>query len=179
VLAELSDHIMDIAMNSVRAGAQNISISVVALPSKGSLSIAIGDDGVGMDEETLKLVSDPFYSTKTGKEVGLGVSLLKGATEICDGEFYITSMPGKGTEVEATFPVDHPDVPPLGNLKDTFLLLCVTNPEVRFSFRFCTDGKDFRMDTKQINDILEGLPISDPEVVTFLSGYLEEQIQAG
>jgi signal transduction histidine kinase len=85
VLAELSDHIMDIAMNSIRAGAQHISISVVALPRSGSLSIAIGDDGVGMDEETLRLVSDPFYSTKTGKEVGLGVSLLKGATEICDG----------------------------------------------------------------------------------------------
>jgi hypothetical protein len=176
VLAELSDHIMDIAMNSVRAGGRNISISIVAQPDTGTLSITIGDDGSGMDEETLRRVSDPFYSTKAGKAVGLGVSLLKGATEICDGEFHMKSEPGAGTEVEAVFPADHPDVPPLGNVKDTFLLLCITNPEVRFSFRFSADGKEFEMDTKQVNDILGGLPINHPEVVKFLSGYMEERL---
>ncbi|HAR96565.1 MAG TPA: ATP-binding protein [Deltaproteobacteria bacterium] len=176
MLAELSDHVMDIAMNSVRAGARNISIAIIAQRDKGTLSVSIGDDGIGMDEETLRKVSDPFYSTKAGKTVGLGVSLLKGAAEICEGEFQMRSVPGQGTEVEAVFPIDHPDVPPLGNVKDTFLLLCVTNPEVRFSFRFSADGKDFEMDTKQVNDILGGLSISHPEVVTFLSNYLEEHL---
>jgi signal transduction histidine kinase len=173
VLEELSDHIMDIAMNSVRAGAKNVFVSVVASAPQGTLSITIGDDGAGMGEEALKKVSDPFYSTKDGKKVGLGVSLLKGAAEMCGGEFRITSAPGKGTEIEALFSLDHPDVPPLGNVKETMLLLCVTNPEVRFSFRLRAEGKDFDLDTKEINDILGGLPINHPEVVTFLTRYIE------
>jgi hypothetical protein len=175
VLEELSDHIMDITMNSVRAGALNISVSVIASDA-GMLSISIADDGSGMGEEAMKMATDPFYSTKAGKKVGLGIPLLKGATEMCGGEFYLKSAPGVGTEIKAVFPLDHPDVPPLGNLKETILLLCVTNPDVRFSFRSRVDGKNFEMDTGEINDILGGLPINHPEVIAFLTRYLDEHL---
>lgn len=176
MLEELSDHILDIAMNSVRAGASNISISVVGQADTDLLSINIADDGKGMDKEMLESVSDPFYSTKAGKKIGLGVSLLKGATEICDGQFHMTSTPGTGTKVEAVFPIHHPDVPPLGNVKETMLLLCVTNPDIRFCFRYSLDGKEFKLDTKEINEILGGLPINNPEVVTFLTRYMDDRL---
>jgi hypothetical protein len=176
MLAELCDHIMDIAINSIRAGARNISVSIAMQPERRTLSVTIGDDGIGMEEEALKRITDPFYSTKEGKEVGLGVSLLKGATEICEGEFRIKSALGEGTQVEAVFPADHPDVPPVGNVKDTFLLLCVTNPEVHFFFRSNLDDKDFELDTKQVTDILGDVPINHPEVVTFLASYMEQQL---
>jgi hypothetical protein len=176
VLEELSDHIMDIAMNSVRAGATNIFISIIARPDTQTLAISIADDGVGMDEEMLESVSDPFYTTKAGKRVGLGVSLLKGATEICDGEFHMKSTPGVGTEVEAVFPLQHPDVPPLGDFKETMLLLAVTNPDIRFCFRYSHDGKNFELDTKEINDILGGLPINHPEVMAFLRRYIDDRV---
>jgi hypothetical protein len=175
MLEELSDHIMDIAMNSVRAGSKNIWISVVTQPATDSLSISIVDDGSGMDEEAVKAVTDPFFSTKEGKSVGLGVPLLKGATEMCDGEFRLKSAPGKGTEIEALFPLENPDVPPLGNVKETIFLLCVTNPDVRFCFRSNLDGNEFVLDTKEINEILGELPINHPEVVTFLSRYISGQ----
>jgi hypothetical protein len=174
MLEELSDHIMDIAMNSVRAGAKNIFISVNTEASTGILAIAITDDGVGMGEEALRSVSDPFYSTKEGKKVGLGVPLLKGAAEMCGGEFRLKSSPGQGTEIGVTFPLDNPDVPPLGDVRETFLLLCVSNPDVRFRFRSSMDGKDFELDTKEINNILDGLPINHPEVVSFLTRYIKE-----
>ncbi len=174
MLEELADHIMDIVMNSVRAGARNVSVSVVARPDTGSLAITIADDGSGMGEEALRRVTDPFFSTKAGRQVGLGVSLLKGATEMCDGEFHMESAVGKGTVVKAVFPLDHPDVPPLGNVRETVLLLCVTNPGVHFSFRSELDGKEFSLDTKEINDVLGGLPINHPEVVSFLTRYIED-----
>jgi hypothetical protein len=176
VLEELSDHIMDIAMNSVRAGASNIFISIIARPDTQSLSVSIADDGMGMDEEMLESASDPFYTTKAGKKVGLGVSLLKGATEICEGEFHIKSTPGVGTEVEAVFPLHHPDVPPLGNFKETMLLLSITNPDIRFCFRYSFEGKNFEFDTKEIDDILGGLPINHPEVIAFLRRYIDERL---
>ena len=173
MLEELTDHIMDIAMNSVRAGSRNIHISVMNRASARELAVSIVDDGSGMDADTVKSVTDPFFSTKEGRRVGLGVPLLKGATETCDGRFHLKSMPGEGTEIEAIFPLDNPDVPPLGNVREAILLLCVTNPEVRFSFRSNIDGNEFEFDTKEINDVLGGLPINHPEVVTFLTHYIE------
>jgi hypothetical protein len=175
MLEELTDHIMDIAMNSVRAGSKNVHISVISRPAAGTLTISIVDDGSGMDADMVQSVTDPFFSTKEGKKVGLGVPLLKGAAETCGGAFHLKSAPGKGTEIEAVFPLDNPDVPPLGNVREAILLLCVTNPEVRFSYRSDIDGKDFEFDTREINDVLGGLPINHPEVVTFLTRYIKGQ----
>jgi hypothetical protein len=175
VLEELSDHLMDIAMNSVRAGAKNVALSVVADEAQDRLTISITDDGVGMAEEVVKHVTDPFFSTKTGKKVGLGVPLLKGAAEMCDGEFHIRSAEGRGTEIEAVFALNHPDLPPLGDVKETMFLLSVSNPEVRFSFRYDVEGKEFLLDTGEIKDALGGVPLNHPEVIAFLRRYVEEQ----
>lgn len=173
MLEELSDHIMDIAMNSVRAGATHVSVSVLSDVVKDSLAIRISDDGGGMAADTLKNVVDPFYSTKAGKKVGLGVPLLKGAAEMCDGTFSIRSTPNKGTEIEVTFALDHPDLPPLGNVKETMFLLSVSNPEVRFSFRYDANGEEFLLDTGEIRDVLGGVPINHPEVVAYLRRYVD------
>jgi hypothetical protein len=175
VLEELSDHLMDISMNSVRAGAKNVALSVVADEAQHRLTILITDDGVGMSEEAVKNVTDPFFSTKTGKKVGLGVPLLKGAAEMCEGEFHIRSAPGKGTEIEAVFALGHPDLPPLGDVKETMFLLSVSNPEVRFSFRYDVGGKEFLLDTGEMKDALGGVPLNHPEVIGFLRRYVEER----
>ena len=82
----------------------------------------------------------PFLFHEEGKKIGLGIPLLQGATQMCGGEFSLNSTPGQGTTVRATFALDHPDLPPMGNMKETILLLCVSNPEVRFVFRYRPDG---------------------------------------
>jgi Histidine kinase-, DNA gyrase B-, and HSP90-like ATPase len=172
MLEELSDHLMDIAMNSVRAGAKNVGISVVADKSRNVLTVTIVDDGKGMDENMVRSVTDPFFSTKPGKNVGLGIPLLKGAAEMCDGQFTLESKNGSGTRIRASFALDHPDLPPLGNVKETIFLLCVSNPDVRFRLLYRPDSEEFTFDTKEINDTLEGVPINHPEVIGFLKQYL-------
>jgi hypothetical protein len=172
MLEELSDHLMDIAMNSVRAGAKNIGISIVADKSRNILTITAVDDGKGMDEEMVRSVTDPFFSTKPGRKVGLGIPLLKGAAEMCDGQFVLNSRDGAGTEIRASFTLDHPDLPPLGNVKETVFLLCVSNPGVRFRLRYRPDSEEFTFDTKEITDALESVPINHPEVIRFLKQYL-------
>ncbi len=176
MLAELSDHVMDIAMNSVRAGSKNISISVIAAKEQNLLTVTISDDGTGMTAEMLKVASDPFFSTKKKKKVGLGISLLQGATQMCGGEFSLESTPGEGTTVRATFALDHPDLPPMGNLKETILLLCVSNPEVRFVFRYRLEGGEIVLDTNEIQEVLGGVPINNPQVIGFLQRYLDERL---
>jgi hypothetical protein len=178
MLAQLTDHIIDIAMNSVRAGSRNVSVSVVVEKARKLLSIMITDDGVGMTEDVARAAEDPFFSTKEKRKVGLGIPLLKGATEMCGGDFSLHSEPGKGTTVQAAFDLDHPDLPPLGSMKETILLLCVSNPEVRFVFRYRSDypAGDFVLDTKEICEILEGVPINHPQVIDFLKRYLDERL---
>jgi len=174
MLEQLSDHLMDIAVNSVRAGAREVGISVMTDRSQNLLTIAVVDDGRGMDEEMARSVTDPFFSTKPGRKVGLGIPLLKGAAEMCDGQFALESKHGSGTEIRASFVLDHPDLPPLGNVKETLFLLCVSNPEVRFKLRYCQGSEEFMFDTKEVEDSLQGVPINHPEVVAFLKRYLTE-----
>ncbi len=177
MLAQLTDHIMDIAMNSVRAGSKNITIAVAAEKERNLLEISISDDGAGMTEEMVRAAGDPFFSTKKGKKIGLGIPLFQGATEMCEGEFSLSSAPGEGTTVRAAFALDHPDLPPMGNLKETILLLCVSNPDVRFLFRCRFGGEEFVLDTKEIHEVLDGVPINHPQVIGFLQRHLEEHLQ--
>ena len=110
MMDELCSHIMDIAANSVTAKAQNILVSIKRDSMNSLLTLQIKDDGVGMDEETAYKVQDPFFSTKIGKKVGLGIPLLKGTAETTGGSFRLSSRVGEGTEIYVTFDSSHPDL---------------------------------------------------------------------
>ncbi|NLM03512.1 MAG: ATP-binding protein, partial [Clostridiales bacterium] len=60
-MKELALHILDIAQNSVRAKAKIIEINIWEDITVNLFKIEIKDDGIGMDEETLKIVDNPFY----------------------------------------------------------------------------------------------------------------------
>jgi hypothetical protein len=176
MMDEIASHIIDIVANSVRAQARNISVTIIKATEEGTLTLSIKDDGVGMDSTAAQKVLDPFYSTKAGKKVGLGVPLLKGTAETTGGSFHLSSAVGVGTEIFASFDIHHPDLPPLGNLRDTILVLVIGNPETDFHFQVTTDSKDFVLDTKEIRGVLDGVPINHPDVITFLSKYLDENM---
>ena len=173
---EISSHIIDIVANSVTAKATHVTVEIITDTVKNLLSLFIKDNGVGMDEETIKKVLDPFYTSKVGKKVGLGVPLLKGTAETTGGSFRLSSLVGKGTEIFATFDLNHPDLPPLGNIRDTILVLVVGNPDTDFRFLVRNNSKEFILDTKEIRDHLDGVPINHPDVITFLSKYIDESM---
>ena len=177
MMEEICAHILDIAANALTAGARNISISIEKDRMNNMLSVWFKDDGKGMDEETVKRVVDPFFSTKKGKKVGLGIPLLKGTAETCGGKFHLKSKLGEGVDIFVTFQLDHPDLPPLGNLKDTIVVLIVGNPDVDFSFAYGVDGTRFSLYTKDIKALIGDVPVNHPEVVKFLTDYLDEKLQ--
>lgn len=175
-MEDISSHIMDIAMNSVTAGADRISIVIEKNPATEILKLVIADNGVGMDAETMVKVQDPFFSTKTGRKVGLGIPLLKGTAETTGGSFTLTSERGVGTSITATFDSRHPDLPPLGNIRDTFFVLIVSHPDVDFDLHYSVNGKIFALDTGEMKTELEGVPVNHPEVISFLGNYLDEHL---
>jgi len=179
-MREITLHLLDLAENSVSAGARTVQIAVCEDLKADRLTASIEDDGRGMDAETVKKVTDPFYTSRTTRKVGLGIPLFKGAAEECNGGLTVTSKVGEGTRVEVSFQHSHIDRMPLGNLSATFLGLLVGHPDIHWVFRYtaCKDGAEetFEFDDQPIKETLEGLPLTHPEVLGFVRGMIEEGI---
>ena len=68
--------------------------------------ITVADTGSGMDSETLKRATEPFFTTKgTGKGTGLGLSMVHGLVAQSGGAMRLTSTPAVGTTVELWLPL--------------------------------------------------------------------------
>ena len=154
-MEDLSLHILDIVENSIRAKASRIEIEVVEDIGKDLLTIEIKDNGQGIDEETIKKVLDPFYTTRTTRKVGLGLPLLSQAAKESGGDVEIESKVGRGTRVKATFVYSHIDRKPLGNIETTLTTLIAGNPEVDFIYEHKKDELEYRLDTKEIRARIE------------------------
>jgi anti-sigma regulatory factor (Ser/Thr protein kinase) len=179
-MKDLSLHILDIVQNSIRAKAKLISIEITELPKENQLIITITDDGSGMNREQLQRAIDPFYTSRTTRKVGLGLSLLKQNAEMTNGTFNIESELGKGTKVTAMFGLNHLDRPIMGDLVGTLLLLIYSSGEIDYVFKHQTPSGEYVLDTRELKQTLENVPLNHPEVRSFLKEMLQgnlEQIQ--
>ncbi|KPK71849.1 hypothetical protein AMJ87_06430 [candidate division WOR_3 bacterium SM23_60] len=177
-MQDLSLHILDITENSIAAGATVIEITVNEDSRENLLTVTIQDNGSGLEEKNLKKVIDPFYTTKESKRVGLGVSMLAHATREANGTFDVQSKKGEGTKITATFVYDHIDRRPLGNIVDTIISLIATAGS-RFDlvYKHCKNRKSFVLDTKEIRQDLDGVSLSNPEVLNRLRKEIAEALE--
>lgn len=149
-MEELSLHILDVVENSIAAGALRVEINIIEDMDSNILTIEINDNGKGMNEETVQKVLDPFYTTRTTRRVGMGLSLLAQASEESNGTFDIKSKVGEGTEVKATFQYDHIDRKPIGDLKSTFIALLTSYPEINFVYTHIDEEGTFILDSNDL-----------------------------
>ena len=149
---ELSQHILDIAMNSLTANAKNVRISIRESRRLDRLVLRVRDDGCGMDQATLDKVLARHWSSKTKrrKPIGLGLAFLRQAAEMCDGRFAMRSAPGRGTSVTASMRLSHIDRPPLGDLSSTVLALCAADKKPVVQLNYQSDGKKFSFDSREL-----------------------------
>ena len=115
-MRELSLNVLDIAQNSIAAGASVITMTVEEDAGADRLTLSVEDNGCGMTSEQLERVRDPFYTTRTTRPVGMGIPLFRMAAEATGGSLSITSKPGAGTTVTAVFGLSHIDRLPLGDV---------------------------------------------------------------
>ena len=174
-MRELSLHLLDIAENSVAAGARNIVLRVREDLDSDRLLLSVQDDGKGMAAETAVKIVDPFVTSRTTRKVGLGLPLLKEAAEFCNGFLHIDSTLGKGTLIEVAFQHSHIDRMPLGDLASTIITLLISAPEIHWLFEYQVNQECFILDDAPIKQELDGIPLSDPLVL----GYLREMINQG
>ena len=179
-MKELSLHILDVAKNSVKAGATLIEISVTTA-SDGIMTVMIKDDGCGMTDEVLARVTDPFYTTRTTRKVGLGLPLFRLAAEQTGGELKIKSSTeeGKsGTEVTVTFDTKSIDCMPMGDIISTVCILVAGSPDKDFVFTDETEQRKVGLDTRELRAVLgDEVSLAEPEIQTWMSEYLKEQYE--
>lgn len=173
-MQEISLNILDIAENGVKAGASLVSITVTEEPAADRLTVIVEDNGCGMDAEQVARVTDPFFTSRTTRKVGLGVPFIKMAAEMTGGTFSIASTPGEGTTVTAVFVYHHIDRMPLGNMAETVGALVQCNPHMDVVYRHRVAQNEFAMDTREFRAVLGDISFEEPEVAAYIRSYLAE-----
>ena len=176
-MTELALHILDIAQNSIRAKAGLIEIYITEKPSKNQYLIDILDDGPGIDEQVIKKVDDPFYTSRKSRKVGLGLPLFKQNAELSGGSIQIISEKGKGTHINASFGFNHIDRPILGDIAGTLLILMANENETEIRYKHQTSNGEYIFDSQEVKEILEGMPISSPEIRKYLKEMIQENLE--
>ena len=175
---ELSLYVLDITMNSVRAGATRIEVELV---EDGEwLTFCVRDNGCGMTEEQVRKLSDPFFTTRTTRKVGLGIPFLKMLAEMTGGSVRIKSVhesvsADRGTEITATFGRNHIDFIPLGDMVETVKTLIQGSPEIDFIYRHKTEGGEVSLSCEEMREVLGEVPLNEPEILTWIGENLREQ----
>ncbi len=179
-MKELSLNILDIAENSVKASATLITIEIAE--DEETLSLSVEDDGTGMKEDFLAAVTDPFTTTRTTRNVGLGIPLLKMEAEMTGGSFSIVSRhisdfpDSHGTKTSASFFKNHLDMTPLGDIVSTVVALIQCNPDLNFVFHHQLPGREIALDTRELRSVLgEEVPLNNADVIVWIKEYLSEQ----
>jgi len=176
-MKDLALHILDILLNSVTAGATFIELKIDEAPDKDEYRVKFTDNGLGMDSEMVKNVTDPFFTTRTTRKVGLGIPLLKQNAERTGGKMTIQSTQGQGTEVDVVFVYSHIDRLPTGDIPGTLALTVSSYPAIEFVYTHTTPFGTFIFDTIEIKETLGDLPISNPQVIAFMKDLIRDNLE--
>ena len=174
MMPEISLNILDVAENSTRAKASLVTIIVDAQTAADTLTVTIDDNGCGMTAEQVAAVTDPFFTTRTTRKVGLGVPFFKQAAESTGGSFSIESTVGVGTRVTAVFTLSHIDRMPLGDMNSTIHTLVTMHEECDFLYTFRFNEKAFSLDTREFREVLGDISFQEPDVSIYIKDYLRE-----
>lgn len=176
-MRDLSLHILDLAQNSVRAEARLVEIAV-SVDEKKWITISIIDDGKGMDEQLKNSVLSPFATTRTTRNVGLGIPLMAQNARLTGGDVRIESTVGKGTTLTAALDGSSIDCLPLGDLAGTVASLVSANPETPDFVLNCRSPRgEMCFDTRQVRQILSGVALNEPEITAWMLSAIQEELE--
>lgn len=173
MMREISLHILDIIENSITARANKIKLTIEENIERDYLKVKIVDNGCGMDKDEVKMSTDPFYTKRQIRRVGLGISLFKTSAENCNGYLKISSKKRFGTKVEVFYQYSHIDRQPLGDISSTLVTAILGHEDLSLYYKHIRNDKSFVFDLDAVREELDGVPLNNPEVVCWIKGYLK------
>jgi len=107
----LSQILINLVSNAIRFTDRGGKIAVGASVDAGHLTFVVEDNGVGINEEDLARVGEPYFQARASYErrhggTGLGLSIVKGLVRLHGGDLDIRSRVGEGTRVSVRLPID-------------------------------------------------------------------------
>ncbi len=176
-MRELSEHILDIAQNSVRAKAHDITVEVRELVKENIFEFFIQDNGPGIPDAIFESIKNPFTTSRTMRKVGLGIPLLDDTCRLCGGSLRIDTEQGKGTKVHAKMAYNHIDRPPLGDIISTIVGLITSNADRNFVYKHVYNEHSFEFSTAEILEVLgDDVPLTDMKVYVWMKDFIKENI---
>jgi len=103
--------LINLLSNAIKFTQRGGKVSVTAEVGGADATFTVDDTGVGIGEDDLRHVGDPFFQVRTAYDrphdgTGLGLSIVKGLVELHGGELGIRSRVGSGTSVSVRLPID-------------------------------------------------------------------------
>ncbi|NLB89943.1 MAG: ATP-binding protein [Clostridiales bacterium] len=177
IMRDLSLHLLDVVQNSVKAKSTLVTISI-EIDENGKMKVTVLDDGCGMSKEMVEQVTNPFFTTRTTREVGLGIPLLMENAKRTCGDMHIESTLGEGTKIVAEFDTKHIDALPLGNMGQTIATLCACYPtQCDFIFTYTKEEQNVHFDTREVKEVLQEVPINSHEVLVWIEQSVQEEMK--
>uniref|UniRef100_UPI003217997E ATP-binding protein n=1 Tax=uncultured Draconibacterium sp. TaxID=1573823 RepID=UPI003217997E len=174
----LSEHILDIVQNSIKAKATLIEIIVEEDKKNDLCLLTIKDNGCGMNSEMLKQAANPFFTSRNTRKVGLGLALLKQNAERSNGSFMLESEPGVGTKVIAGFQLSNVDRPPMGDIWETYYLTLLSYSQGVLYYSHKTAKGEFSINSGEIKEMLGDISFQQKEIregiIEIIKNNLEE-----
>ncbi len=170
----LDDYILDIFQNAVEAGSSRVEVELD--DSDEHIRVLVKDNGPGMDAGLVRKVLDPFYTDGVkhpNRKVGLGLPFLEQAARQTGGTFRLDSQPGRGTEVEWSFPKNHWDAPPLGDIPRLWLSVLNYPGQHEVVIRRRGAGIDYEVRRSELREALGSM--EDVGALALMEEYLRSQ----
>jgi cell cycle sensor histidine kinase DivJ len=123
--------LINLASNAIKFTPEGGEVAIGAQRVGSRLHFWVSDTGIGIAEDDLAQIGQPFVQvqndyTRAFEGAGLGLSLVKGLVSLHEGSMSIDSMPGEGTTVSVSIPVDGPKAD-----KDRLVVLADATPAGR------------------------------------------------
>lgn len=173
-MADLCRHIAALVQNAYEAKSTNVSIFIYERSKDDRLEIIVTDNGRGIKPNQLKSVGNPFFTTKPGASVGLGLSLLKFSAEQSGGSFYISSLPGYGCSVRAVFSLSNINREPLGDISSLISQLIISYPEISFIFEHGNSLRRFYCDIGQLDKKFRRYALPRSHTAKYIHTYIKK-----
>jgi hypothetical protein len=130
-----------------------------------------------MNKEMMEQATNPFFTTRVTRKVGLGLSLLKQNAEMANGKLIIQSEQGKGTMVEAVFQLSNVDRPELGDVWNVLYLTMLSNKNVELIYEHKTNKGSFKFSSNEIKINTEGVSMQQSEVREAIIDFIQNNIK--
>ncbi len=142
-LSELESAILNLIGNSQKAIKEEGCIILKTDKKEDKVEISVQDNGVGMDEETIRHIFEPFYSQQVNdiQGTGLGLSMTYGAVNRAQGDISVHSQKGKGCLITLSLPLQEYEENSCEKKENIYQISAPTSPKV---ILVVDDNKDIR-----------------------------------